>query len=195
LGVDPIVIASQTVSALQTLVSRGVDVTREPAVFTVGTFHSGLRYNIVPDRAELTGTLRTATEEQRQRLMDRAKALAENVADGMGGRAEMVWEPNGYPPVINDAPLVERMAPSLVRAGGAGQVRLIERSSVGEDFSFFAQQAPGLFFLVGITRPGEDPARAPANHSPLFRMDEAALLVGLRAMLHLVADYTGSGTA
>ena len=191
-GVDPVAVASQIVTALQTIVSRETDVTRQAAVLTVATFHAGVRYNVIPDKAELSGTLRTYDEETRQRIMVRVREIAEGIARSMNATAEVIWEANGYPPIMADAALVERMAPSLVRVAGEN-ARVAERSSAGEDFSYFAQKAPGMFFFLGINAPGT--RNAAPNHSPRFRVDEAGLMTGLRATLHLVADFTGSGAA
>jgi amidohydrolase len=193
-GVDPVVIGAQIISALQTIQSRQVDV-NDPSVLTVGTIHGGSRNNIVPDRVEMTGTLRTYDDGRRQYMMRRVKEIAEAIAKGLDGAAEVEWQPNGYPTLVNDPSLAERMAPSLARVAGSERLRINPRHTASEDFAYFAQQAPALFFWVGVTRPGEDPARAAPNHSPRFMVDEAGLLPGLRAMLHLVADYTGSGRA
>ncbi|MCA3379658.1 MAG: amidohydrolase [Roseomonas sp.] len=193
-GVDPVVIAGQIVSALQTIQSRQVDV-NDPSVLTIGTINGGSRHNIVPDRVEMSGTLRTYDEGRRAFMQRRVTALAESVARGMDGTAEVVWEPGGYATLVNDPALAERMAPSLARVTGRDGLRINPRHTASEDFAFLAQRAPGLFFWVGVTPPGQDPARAAPNHSPRFTVDEAGLLVGLRAMLHLVADATGSGAA
>lgn len=193
-GVDPVVIAGQVVTALQTIQSRQVDV-NDPSVLTIGTIHGGTRHNIVPDRVELSGTLRTYDEGRRAFMQRRVKALAEGVAQGMDGAAEVVWEPGGYAALVNDPALADRMAPSFARVVGRDGLRINPRHTASEDFAFLAQRAPGLFFWVGVTPPGQDPARAAPNHSPRFTVDEAGLLIGLRAMLHLVADATGSGMA
>src|SRR5580658_2764622 len=190
-GVDPIVIGAQVVSALQTIQSRQLDV-NDPSVLTVGTFHSGMRANIIPERAELTGTLRTYDDDRRIYMQRRVTEIAENVARGMDGTADVHWEPNGYPVTANDIALTDRMLPSLARAAGDGRLRLTQRSMAAEDFSYFAREAPGLFFWVGVTPPGEDPRAAAPNHSPRFRVDETGLLPGLRGTLHLVADFTAS---
>jgi metal-dependent amidase/aminoacylase/carboxypeptidase family protein len=118
--------------------------------------------------------------------------LAESVAKGMDGSAEVTWQPNGYPVTVNDPALAERMAPSLARVAGEAGLRATQRSMAGEDFSYFAQAAPGLFFNVGATAPGTDPRTAPTNHSPRFRVDDSGLVQGVRALLHLVADASGS---
>jgi len=191
-GVDPIVIASEIVSSAQTLVSRETDIVREPAVLSVGVFKGGTRYNIIPAKVELVGTLRTSTEEQRQHLMQRFTELATFTAKAMGGDVEVIWEANGYPPVVNNEELTTKMAPTLARVAGMENTKLIERGMGGEDFSYFAQAVPGLFFRVGITGNGQDPQEAPGNHSDFFLVDESGLIVGLRAMLQLVADYSES---
>ena len=152
----------------------------------------GVRNNIIPDMAEMQGTLRTFSEQQRTRAKRRIGEIAENIARGMNGSAEVSWGGTSYPSVVNDATLVERMAPSLARVG-ARTILSDVPGSASEDFSYFGQIVPGMFFNVGIARPGDSDA-AP-NHSPRFQVDEAGLIYGLRAMLHVVADFTGSGTA
>lgn len=191
-GVDPIVIGSSIVTTLQTTISREIDILRNPAVLSVGQFKGGLRSNIIPDKAELVGTLRTYSETQRVTLKRRVAEIAENVARSMRGSAEVIWSEGSYPSVINDAALADRMAPSLARVGARVQ-RADFPGSASEDFSYFAQVSPGLFFSVGIASP--DDKNPAANHSPRFKVDEAGLIYGLRAMLHIVADFTGSGTA
>ncbi|MCR0982787.1 amidohydrolase [Roseomonas populi] len=193
-GVDPIVIAAQIVTALQTIQSRQVDV-NSPSVLTVGQIHGGNRNNIIPDSVMLNGTLRTYDEERRRFIMRRTKEVAESVAAGMDGRAEVDWSPTGYPSNANDPALTARMAPSLARVVAAGELRLMPPGMAAEDFSYFSRSVPGLFFNVGVTAPGLDPREVPTNHSPRFRVDKSGLLPGLRAMLHLVADYTSSGAA
>lgn len=191
-GVDPVVIASTIVTTLQTVLSRETDVQRNPAVLTVGTIRGGLRHNIVPDMVEMNGTLRTFTEAHRTQVKQRVAEIAENTARGMRGSAAVTWNPVAYPATVNDPALVEKMAPTLARTAGK-LIRADFPVSPSEDFSYFANTVPGLFFFVGIDAPGATGA-AP-NHSPRFRVDEAGLAYGLRSMLHLVADFTGSGAA
>jgi len=191
-GVDPLVISASILTALQTIVSRETDVMRDPTVVTVGAFKGGVRNNIIPDRAEMQGTLRTFGEQQRTRAKRRITEIAENIARGMNGSAEVFFDGTAYPSVVNDAALVARMAPSLARVGTKTMLSSVP-GSASEDFSYFGQVVPGMFFNVGIAKPGDTDA-AP-NHSPRFQVDEAGLIYGLRAMLHVVADFTGSGTA
>ena len=188
-GVDPIVIGAQIVSALQTIESRQVDV-GEPSVLTVGTFAAGNRSNIIPDHAVMTGTLRTYSPARRALMQRRVSEIARDIAHGMDGSADVLWQPNGYPVLVSNPALTERMAPSLARVGGANGVQLLAPTMAAEDFSFFADTVPGMFFRVGATTPGTDPRTAPPNHSPRFHVDDSAMLQGLRATLHIVADYS-----
>jgi amidohydrolase len=188
-GVDPIVIGSQIVLALQTIPSRQIDVTKDPAVLTVGVFNAGNRQNIIPDKAELLGTLRTYDLEMREFMMRRIKETAEAVAKSGGGEAEVDWKAHGYIPLINNVELTKRMAPTLQRVVGADKLLETPRVTAAEDFSFYAQKVPGLFFFVGITPPEVPLLKAAPNHSPRFRIDEAGLLTGLRALVHLTFDY------
>ena len=193
-GLDPILVASEIVTALQSIESRQVDVS-EPSVLSVATFHAGNRANIIPDQVVMTGTLRTMSQERREFMKHGVEEITRDVAHGMGTEAKVDWMPNGYPITVNNPALTEQMLPTLARVAGPDRVRLGPPLMATEDFSYFAQQAPGLFFWVGITPPEQDPKRAAPNHSPFFKVDETGLLLGLRGMLHLVADYTGSGAS
>jgi len=188
-GVDPIVVGAQIVNALQTIVSRNVDITRLPAVVSVGQFHSGVRNNIIPDTARLVGTIRTFDAEVQSDIHARVKRIAENIAAAAGATA-VVTIPSGIPATINDPALTKRMLPSLERAA-PGKVRESGLITAAEDFTFFQRQVPGMLFFLGITPPGQA-GRAPANHSPLFFVDESALVTGVRALAHLAADYLSS---
>lgn len=187
-GIDPIVIGSQIVLGFQTIESRQVNVTKEPSVLTVGTFNAGTRYNIIPDEVKMSGTLRTYDEGMRQFIMKRMGETASLIAQSGGGSAHVHFEADGYAPTVNDAALTERMIPSLQRIPGA-KAELIQKSTGGEDFSFFAQAVPGLFVFIGSTPPGQDAAKAEPNHSPRFFVDEASLLIGVRTLSHLTLDY------
>jgi amidohydrolase len=185
-GVDPIVAGSAIVSALQTLVSREADLTREPVVVTVGQFESGVRNNIIPDRARLVGTIRTFDEGMRADAHLRLTRVAKRIAEGYGATAEVTLHP-GYPVTANDPALVDEMLPTLERLA-PGRVREVGKITGAEDFSYFAQRAPGLFLFLGIS-PRADVATAASNHSPRFFVDESALPTGVRAYAQLAADY------
>jgi len=189
-GVDPIVTASEIVGALQTIVSRTLEITREPAIVTVGQFQAGMRSNIIPESARLVGTIRTFDEAMRDQAHARLREIAESVARAHGATAR-VEITRGYPVTANDRTLVARMHPTLERVA-PGKVVEIGKLTVSEDFSYFANRVPGLYFMLGVTPAGQV-ARAAANHSPRFEIDEAGLITGVRALAHLTADTLFAG--
>ena len=188
-GVDPIVAGSQIVLALQTIVSRRVDLTLEPAVVTVGQFESGVRNNIIPQRARLVGTIRTFDETMRETIHAEVKRIAEKTAEAAGASATVSLD-RGYPVTANDPSLAAAMLPTLDRVA-PGRVREAAKNTGAEDFSFYARKVPAVFLYLGIT-PADRMATAASNHSPLFFVDESALPLGARALAHLALDYLTS---
>lgn len=187
-GIDPIVVGSEIVMALQTLVSRQVDITRAPAVVTVGMFNGGLRENIIPDSAIIAGTIRALDEEVHQQLIMRVKRTADAIAQASGASATARVD-LGYPITANDATLTATMLPTLRRVAGADKVAEAGPVLASEDFSRFAAKVPGMFVFLGVTPPDKDWRTAPRNHSPLFEADERALPIGVRLMAGLALDY------
>lgn len=187
-GIDPIVVGSQIVLGLQTIISRQVNITEAPAVVTIGRFTGGNRSNIVPDEIELEGTIRAFDESVRKDIQRRVQATATNIAESAGATATVTYT-LGYPVTKNDPALTERMVPTLRRVVGADHVILGPLTGTAEDFSFFQQQAPGMFVFLGVTPRDQDPSKAAMNHSPLFFADESALPVGVRVMTNLALDY------
>jgi amidohydrolase len=187
-GVDPIVTASQIVMGLQTIVSRQVNIAKEPAVVSIGGIDGGIRFNIIPDRVTMVGTVRTFDEALRDDIHERIRRTAENIAEAQGATAEVTIE-KPYAVTVNNPALTARMLPTLNRVAGAGNVQLRDRLMGAEDFSYFAQRAPGLFLFLGGTPKGVDPATVAYNHSPRFSIDESALKLGVRTLLHLTGDY------
>jgi amidohydrolase len=185
-GVDPIVAAAQIVNVLQTIVSRRVELVKEPAVVTVGQIEGGIRENIIPDRARLVGTIRTFDEAMRDDIHAQVRRIAENVATAAGARAVVTIE-KGYPVTANHPELTARMLPTLERVAPGRTVEM-RKVTGAEDFSYFQRQVPGLFIFLGTT-PKERMAHVETNHSPRFYVDESALVTGVRALLHLTADY------
>lgn len=191
-GVDPIVIAAQIVLGLQTITSRQIDVTTAPAVVTVGLIAGGVRYNIIPDSVLMVGTIRTFDPAVQRDIHARVRRTAESIAQSAGATA-IVTIDSTAPVTYNDPALTERMLPALQRVAGADKVRLAPPLTTAEDFSRYQERIPGLFFFLGITPPGADPATVAANHSPRFFVDEAALPLGTRALVRLAMDYLSGG--
>lgn len=191
-GVDPIVIGAQIVTAFQSIVARQVNIAEAPAVVTVGKFAGGNRSNIIPDSVELVGTIRAFDEGERTKIRQRVKDIATHYAEASGATAVVEFG-LGYPVTRNDPTLTARMVPTLQRVAGEAQVKVGALTGTAEDFSYFGQDVPGLFFFLGVTPSSQDPTRAALNHSPLFFADESALPVGVRAMTHLTLDYLFGG--
>jgi amidohydrolase len=191
-SVDPIVTATQVVMGLQTIVSRNVELTEGAAVVTVGRISGGVRANIIPEQVELEGTLRALNDETRALLRTRVREVATQIASAMGATAEVIV-PDGvsYPVTYNDPALTARMLPSLQRAAGADNVVLRPAVTGAEDFSFFAQEAPGLFVFLGGRDPAMPEAEAPGHHTPEFQIDDRGLDLGVRVMAQLALDYLG----
>jgi amidohydrolase len=189
-GIDPIVIGAQIVTSMQSIVSRTVNIAKAPAVVTVGKFTAGNRSNIIPDTAELVGTVRAFDNDERVSIRTRITEMATKYAEAAGATAQVTWG-LGYPVTVNDPALTERMVPTLQRVAGADKAVVGPLTGTAEDFSYFQQQVPGLFFFLGVTPPGQE-ATAAQNHSPLFFADESALPVGVRALANLAVDFLGS---
>ncbi|MDB6163108.1 MAG: amidohydrolase family protein [Xanthomonadaceae bacterium] len=193
-GIDPIVTAAELIGSAQTIVSRRTNISKLPAVVTFGSIHGGIRYNIIPDQVQLTGTIRTFDPAVRTSILADLTNVAAHVSAANGATVEThIPEAPSNPVTYNDPALTARMLPSLRAAAGAGNVVEPPLQMGAEDFSYFAQQAPAMFFFVGSTAPGIDPATAPTNHSPLFKLDESSLDLGLRATLQVTLDYLHGG--
>jgi amidohydrolase len=188
LGVDPIVIASQIVLGLQTIPSRQLDSTLAPSIVTVGAIHGGVRNNIIPDEVEMIGTIRSLDAKMRDEIHTRIRRTAESIATS-GGATANVTITDGYPITFNDATLTERTLPTLRNVAGAKNVRLVNAVLGAEDFSFFQQKVPGVFFWLGTRPPNQTAAEAASNHSPLFYIDESGLPLGVRALSYVAVDY------
>lgn len=188
-GVDSIVTAAQIVNALQTIVSRQVDITALPAVVSVGAINGGVRHNIIAETVEMLGTVRTFSPAMRQDIIDRMGRTVMNVAAANGATARLEMMPAPNPVLVNDAALTARAADSLRAVLGTDAVTTSSLLTVAEDFAHIAGRVPSFYYWVGVTPPGQDPRTAPDNHSDLFYVDEAALSVGLRTLLRVAVDY------
>ncbi len=187
-GVDPIVIGSQIVSGLQTIISRQTDISSVPAILTVGSFQGGVRSNIIPDSVVMLGTVRTYDLGIRKNVFERVARMAEQIASASGATARVVID-SGNIVTRNDSTLTLRMASTLERAAGEAGTVQAALWTASEDFSWFQDRIPGLFVFLGVTPNDKDWRTAPANHSPQFFADEAALPNGVRTMASLAVDY------
>ena len=167
---------------LQTIVSRQIDITEMPAVVSVGAIKGGIRFNIIPDEVQMIGTVRTFSIDVRNDIARRMQVTASNIAEAAGATATVRFkdlskptsaDEYSIPPVVNDAAVTAAALPVFERVVGKDNVRQISLQTTAEDFSFFGQQVPSLFFWIGITPPDRDPQKAAFNHSPLFYLDEA----------------------
>jgi len=193
-GIDPIVTAAEIVTSAQTIVSRQLDINKAPAVVTFGTFNGGSRFNIVPDSADLAGTIRTFDEGMRKQVIASLTNIAEHVAAANGATVDVKMpqsDEERNPVNYNDPALTARVRASLEKALGKEHVVEAERWTASEDFPHLAigAKAPSVYFFVGTTPAGQDAAAAPANHSPKFFVDEGALPVGMSAMLQASLDF------
>ena len=187
-GVDPIAASAQIIEGLQHIVSRQMDLTKAPLVITVGTINSGVRSNIIPETAEMTGTIRTLDSKMQQDVHQRIKHTAETIAKSSGATADVQIDTKTLV-TYNDPALVKKTLPSLIKAAGEENVSESTWVTGAEDFSFFAAKAPSFFFNVGAMPKGTDPKNAGPHHTPDFYLDESGFIVGVKAFTQLVFDY------
>lgn len=190
LSVDPVLVASQIVVSLQQIVSRNVNLTENPAVVTVGSINGGNRSNVIPNQVDMLGTMRTFSKEDETLIHDRIRQIAEKTAEAAGATAVVeIPYTNPYPVTFNDVALTKSMLPSLQKSAGEENVRLIPAVTGSEDFSFYAQKVPGLFFRLGGMPKGKDPKTAAPHHTPEFMIDDGAFKSGVITFCNLVFDY------
>ncbi len=190
LSVDPILTASQIVVSLQQIVSRNINLTDNAAVVTVGAINGGNRTNVIPNQVEMLGTIRTFSNEDEALVFDRVKQIAEKTAEAAGATAivDLPYTAK-YPVTFNNIALTTSMLPSLQKSAGVENVQLIPAVTGSEDFSFYAQKVPGLFFRLGGMPKGKDPKTASPPHTPEFMIDDAAFKLGMITFCNLVFDY------
>lgn len=189
-GVDPIVTSAQIITGLQTILSRSVNVTQNPAVVTVGAIHGGIRHNIIPEKVEMIGTIRTFGDDQQALVHKRINEIATNIAESAGARAE-VKITKLYPTTVNDPELTAKMIATIESAAGKENVRMNPPVTGAEDFSFYQREKPGLFIGLGGMKKGGDPTKTPSHHTPDFYLDEGGFVLGMRVLSYFVVDYMG----
>lgn len=188
LGVDPIAVSAQIIEGFQNIVSRQMDLTKAPVVITVAKINSGVRFNIIPEEANMEGTLRTLDSKMQQDVQDRMKFTAAKIAEASNATADVIFY-NKTLVTYNTPELVEKMLPSLQTAAGKNNVRQMDWVTGAEDFSFFGTKAPAFFFYFGGMPRGNDAKYAPPHHTPDFMIDDSQLFVGVKAFCQLVFDY------
>lgn len=184
-SVDPIVVSSQIVNGLQTIVSRQTELTKAPAVITVGSLHGGVRRNIIPEEVNMEGTIRTFDPAMQKLVHEKIRHTASAIAEASGAKAEtdiLVM----YPVTYNDPALTSLMAPSLAKVS---RTVVTQPVTMAEDFSFFQQKVPGFFFFLGAYPEDMKLTRRPVHHTADFMIDERAFVTGVKALLTLTMDY------
>jgi amidohydrolase len=192
-GIDPIAISAQIITSLQTIVSRNINITKNPAVVTIGSIKAGNRFNIIPDSAIMLGTLRAFTDADEKLLKERVNEISTKIAEAEGGVAHITYSTH-YPVTYNDPDLTAKMMPSLQQTAGIANAKLADPITGAEDFSFYEQKVPGLFVFLGGLPKGGDPLTAPVNHSSDFYIDEGAFSLGVKAMCNLTLDYMAANS-
>jgi amidohydrolase len=189
-SVDPIVTSAQIINGIQTIVSRNIELTENPAVVTVGAIQGGNRSNIIPEHVEMLGTIRTFSDKDEQLIYERITSISENIALAAGAIAKVsVPYSAHYPVTFNNEILIAQMLPTLEKVVGKNNLKLMNAMTGAEDFSMYAKKVPGLFYFLGGMLPGMDEAAAPPHHTADFYIDESAFIVGIEAMTNLVFDY------
>jgi amidohydrolase len=184
LSVDPVVMASQVIMALQTIRSRNLS-PLAPSVVTVGIVRGGTRFNIIPDEVWLEGTVRTYDADVRDAVERRMGEILSGITSASGGSYALDYD-RGTPATINDLALTDQMAPTLASVVGRDHVEVLDPTMGGEDFAYYANEVPGFFFRLGMVKPGTESG---GHHTPTFMADDASIPVGMRAMSNLLLDY------
>ena len=185
-GVDPILISAKIIDGLQTIISREAELTNEAAVITVGKITSGTRFNIIPESSEMIGTVRTLDPKMREMIEKRMKEMVEGIAKAYGGEASIIFQ-NNTSITYNDEALTARILPSLQTVAGEENVIIMKATTGGEDFSFFQEKVPGVYFFLGGMTAGN--SESFPHHTPDFMIDESGLLLGVKAFTQISIDY------
>ncbi len=192
-SVDPIVVSSQIIQGLQTIVSRQTELTKAGAVITIGSMHGGIRRNIIPETVLLEGTIRTFDDDMQLKVHEKIKLTAEKIAESAGAEAEVNIQIM-YPATINDATLTDKMVSSLVRTAGKENVVVTQPVTMAEDFSFYQRKVPGFFFFLGAYPADMNLKVQPTHHTADFMIDEKSMITGVKALVNLTVDYMEMNT-
>lgn len=189
-SVDPVVTAAQIILGLQTIVSRQMDLTREPVVISVGKIEGGVRNNIIPEEVKMIGTIRTLDRAMKKEVFERIERTATSIAEAAGATATVDIE-DGTLITYNDPELTRRLMPTVVNTAGEDNVNLIRPITGAEDFSYYAAEVPSLFLFLGGMDPAMNPAEAPGHHTPDFLIDDRGMKLGVQLYVNVAMDYLG----
>ncbi len=187
-GIDPVVVSAQIINGLQTIISRQTPLTEDAAVISVGAIHGGVRNNIIPESVEMEGTIRTLNNETQNQIHQKIELTAQKIAESAGASAEVKIY-RGNPVTYNNPTLTEMMVPTLEAVAGKNNVTLQKAVTGAEDFAFYAQKIPALFFFLGGMPKGKNPEEVAPHHTPDFYIDESGMLLGVKALCNLTLDY------
>jgi amidohydrolase len=193
-GIDPVVVSAQIINGLQTIVSRQTELTKNPAVVSVSVINGGVRSNIIPEDVTMLGTIRTLDTGMQRMIHEKIALTASKIAEASGATAETTIDKKTLV-TYNDPALTKKMVPSFIKAAGEENVIETEAVTGAEDFSFFAEKVPSIFFFIGGMEKGKDPKTAFPHHTPDFVLDESGMKTGVKAFCHLVLDYMQSASA
>ena len=188
MSVDPILISAKIIDGLQSIISRNSDLTKAAAVISVGSIQSGIRFNIIPETAQLIGTIRTLDSEMKEIIRQRLNTLVPSIAEAYGGKATVKIQ-DGAPITYNDPKLTNQMVPTIERVLGKKNVEFIDAVTGAEDFSYFQLKIPGFYFFLGGTPLNIPEADAPSHHTPEFFVDDSALEYGVNVLTAMAKDY------
>ena len=188
MSVDPILISAKIIDGLQSIISRNSDLTKAAAVISVGSIQSGIRFNIIPETAQLIGTIRTLDSEMKEIIRQRLNTLVPSIAEAYGGKATVKIQ-DGAPITFNDPKLTNQMVPTIERVLGKKNVEFIDAVTGAEDFSYFQLKIPGFYFFLGGTPLNTPETDAPSHHTPEFFVDDSALEYGVNVLIAMAKDY------
>ena len=186
-SIDPIVVSAEIIEALQHIVSRESDLTKAPLVISIGSLHSGVRANIIPETAEMLGTIRSLDATMRKETHEKMRRVVQHIAQSAGATATI--EINTQTMInYNDPTLAKKSLTALNKAAGADNVMESRWTTAAEDFSFYGDKAPSFFFSLGGMQKGKNPTEVGGHHTPDFYLDESGFILGVKAFCNLVFD-------
>jgi amidohydrolase len=192
-GIDPVVVSAQIINGLQTIISRQTELTKNAAVVSVSVINGGVRSNIIPEEVTMLGTIRTLDTGMQRLIHEKIKLTASKIAEASGATAETTIDSKTLI-TYNNPELTKKMIPSFLKAAGAENVIDAQAVTGSEDFSYFAEKVPSIFFFIGGMQKGTDPKAAFPHHTPDFRIDESGMKTGVKAFCNMVFDYMNMQT-